>query len=126
VLVVVLVLVVGVVAFFLLPSPPNVEVTGINFSSPDNACGLDGATDTGFNLSTSQSIQFTYEIAGNNTTAGGTAACTINSVSTPTPGFSVTGANVPLSIPANSTQLLSYSVNTPGSAYTGVLTIVIT
>lgn len=125
VIVVVVILIVGVLAFLLLPSS-NVVVTGINFSSPDDACGLDGATDFGFNDTTDDSVSFTYQISGNNTTDGGTAACQINSVSTSTPGFSISGANVPLSIPANTSQLLSYSVNTPDSPYTGVLTIVLT
>ncbi len=125
--VVAVILVVGVIVFLLPPAPgASVTVTGIAVSSPDDACGLNGATDDGFNATVGQSIQFTYDISGNSTISGGTAACTIESVSTTTPGFSVTGANVPLSIPANSIQQLSFTMNLPGSAYTGVLTLVIT
>jgi hypothetical protein len=123
--IVAVILILGVIFLFLAPSP-NVIVTGINFSSPDDACGLNGATDYGFNASSGTSMQFTYQLSGNNTTDGGTSACTINSLTTSTPGFSISGANVPLAIPANSTQLLSFSVNMPSSSYTGILTFVLT
>jgi hypothetical protein len=119
-------LLVGGLAFVLLPTSPDVVVTGINFSSPDNACGLDGSTDVGFNASSGDTVELTYQISGNNTTANATAPCTVHSVTTSTPGFSITGANVPLAVPANATQLLSFSVNVPDAAFTGVLTLVIT
>ena len=105
-------------AFFFAP---QVEVTGINFASPDNACGLDGATDDGFNATPGDSFQLTYSIPNNSS-----ALCTISAVTTSTPGFSISGANVPLAIPANGSQLLSFSVNLPNSAYVGILTLVIT
>jgi hypothetical protein len=126
VLFVVLILVVGVASFLYAPSASSVVVTGINFSSPDDACGLDGATDSGFNDTTSDAIQFTYGLSGNSSADGGTAACTIENITTTTPGFSVTGANTPLFIPANSTQDFTFTLNTPSSPYTGVLTLVIT
>ncbi|MCI4330812.1 MAG: hypothetical protein L3K19_03055 [Thermoplasmata archaeon] len=123
---VVALLVIGGIAFLFLPSSPDVVVTGINFSSPDNACGLNGLVDNGFNASSGDSIELTYDISGNNTTGNATAPCTIHSVSTSTPGFSVTGADVPLMVPANAMQLLSFSVNVPDSGYTGVLSLVVT
>jgi hypothetical protein len=126
VVILVIILVLAVVSLTFAPGNSGIQVTGINFDSPDNACGLDGATDYGFNASTSQAIEFSYAISGNNTTSGGTAACAINSINTTTPGFSVTGANVPLQIPANSSPTLSFQLNTPGSPYTGVLTFVLT
>jgi hypothetical protein len=122
-------LVIGVISYLAAPSASGVVVTGINFESPDNVCGLNGATDTGFNASTGSSVQFTYQISGNNTTfngVNGTAACEIHSISTNTPGFTLSGANTPLAIPANSSPLLSFSVSMPGSDYTGVLTFVLT
>ncbi|MGB6443225.1 MAG: hypothetical protein WBF81_08020, partial [Thermoplasmata archaeon] len=70
---VVVILLVAVASFFFVAPPPNIIVTGINFYSPDDACGLNGATDYGFDANSSTSIEFTYEISGNNTTAGGTA-----------------------------------------------------
>lgn len=126
VLIVVVILVLGAISYFAAPSSSPIVITGVNIYSPDDVCGLDGATADGFNASTSSSVELTYGISGNNTTGGGTAACTIHSVNTTTPGFSVTGANVPLVIPANATPNLSFTVNTPGSPYTGVLTLVMT
>lgn len=131
---VVAILVVGVVSYLLVPSPANVTVTGINFQSPDNACGLNGATDPNwYNTTTGSSFELSYYISGVNVTynisghpVNGTAACEISSVSTTTSGFSISGANVPLAIAANSTESLSFTVNPPGSAFTGVMTIVIT
>jgi len=127
VVIVVLILILGVVSYFLLPSAaPAINITGINFFSSDNACGLDGATSSGFGANTSQAYPLSFYISGNNTTNGGTAACNITSVSTSTSGFSITGANVPLAVPVNSSPLLSFTVNCPSSPYTGVLTIVLT
>lgn len=119
-------LLVGGVIFLLAPSGPDVVVTGINFTSPDNACGLDGSTDSGFNASAGDSLELTYEISGNTTVGNATAACDLRSIVTTTPGFSLSGANTPLAVPANSTQLLSFSVNVPDATFTGVLTLVLT
>jgi hypothetical protein len=124
---VVIILVVGVVAYLFIPAPASVEITGINFQSPDDACGLDGAVDPSYyNVTAGQSFSLSYELSGNNTTSGGTAACEVNSVSTSTSGFSISDANVPLAIPENSTQILSFTVNPPGSSFTGVLTLILT
>jgi hypothetical protein len=123
-------LVFGVVAYLLVPAPSSaiVEVTGINFQSPDNACGLNGAVDTSdYNTTAGVSFTLSYTLSGPNATSGGgTTACTISTVSTTTSGFSISGANVPLSIPANSSQVFSFTVNPPGTAWTGTLTIVLT
>lgn len=127
VVVVFVVLLVGGVLAFFLSAPPAIDVTGINFVSPDNACGLDGATDYGFNGTAGQSLEFTYQLY-NGLPNNATTPCTIANITTTTPGFSVTGANTPLTIPAgvNSTQVFSFQVNFPSNAYTGVLTLVIT
>jgi len=127
VVIVVVILILGVVSYLLLPtSSPNINITGVNFFSTDDACGLNGATASGFTANSSQAYPLSFYISGNNTTNGGTAACTINSVSTSTPGFSITGANVPLPVPENESPLLSFTLNCPSSPYSGVLTIEVT
>jgi hypothetical protein len=131
---VVILLVFGVIAYFLAPAPasgPTVTVTGINFTSSDNACGLNGAVDpTWYNTTAGQSFSLSYDISGNVTGnvsgVNTTAPCEIHTLSTTTPGFNITGANVPLSVPANKTQVLGFTVNPPNSAFTGVLTLVLT
>lgn len=117
-----------VAAVAVLTAPPavtyTVVVTGINIDSSDNVCGLNGATAQGFNASTNQSVSLTYAISGANNSAGtGTLACNITSVVADTAGFTVSGANTPLKIPANASPLLSFNVETPATPYTGVLTL---
>jgi len=126
VVVVVVILVLGVVAYFLIPPAPSVTITVINFQSSDNVCGLNGATSQGYTANTSETDQLSFGITGNNTTGGGTAACTIHTISTSTPGFSISGANVPLAIPANQTENLVFDLTVPSSGYNGNVTLVLT
>jgi len=124
--VIVVLLLIGVVGYLLAPPAANVNVTAINFYAADDVCGLDGATSDGFNASTGSSVELSFSISGNNTTNNGTAACEIETLTTSTAGFSVSGANVPLQVPVNSSPVLSFSVSVPSSSYTGVLTLVLT
>ena len=131
---VVILLVFGVIAYLLVPAPssgPAVTITGVNFFSPDNVCGLNGAIDpTWYNQTAGQSFPLSYEVSGNVTgNVSGintTAPCVIDTLSTSTPGFNITDANVPLTIAANTTELLGFTVDPPNSAYSGVLTLVLT
>ena len=125
---VVILLVFGIIAYLTAPSSATVEVTGINFQSPDNACGLDGAVDSSYyNTTAGNSFTLSYDLTGPNATSGnGTLACSIQTINTTTAGFSITDANVPLSIPANTTQIFTFTVNPPNSAWTGTLTVVLT
>lgn len=97
----------------------SVDVTAVNITSSDNACGSNGHTFPGFTLNTRQSYQQTFTINNGNLVF----SCTINSVSTTTPGFSVSGANTPLTIPADGSESLSFTVTAPGASYNGVLTL---
>ena len=119
VLVVGLVVVGGTVAYLVFLAP-EVNVTEIDFVSPDNACDLDGATDVGFTAAPGDSVEFVYNISNNDT-----APCTIGAISTNTTGFSVTDANAPLVIPNGSARDFSFTVNVPNAAFSGVLTLVI-
>jgi hypothetical protein len=127
VVIVVFVLVIGVVAF-LLPAPvAGIQVSAINVDSPDNVCGLDGASSEGFDANTTDVVGFDYSITGANATAWvGTLACTISTVTTSTPGFLVTNVSVPLIVPANETVDLTFSVQCPATDYSGNLTLVMT
>ncbi len=120
-------LVLGGVLIYDYPGGYPVDVAQINFVSPDNSCGLDGATDNGFNATTGDALNFAYPIVGNASfTGSGTLPCAIHSVTTPTSGFTITGADVPLVVGANATQTLSYVVTCPPSSFVGDLTVVIT
>ena len=131
---VVILLVFGVISYLLAPassSGPAVTITGVNFTSPDNACGLNGAIDPSwYNTSAGQSFPLSYDISGNVTGnvsgVNTTAPCEIYTLTTTTPGFNITDANVPLYIAANTTQILGFTVNPPNAAFSGVLTLVLT
>jgi len=130
---VVIILVVSVLFYLLLPvtvsstgTTPAITVTVVNFVSPDNTCGLDGATSAGYTANASETDTFEYGIDGNNTTGGGTSACIVHSVTTSTSGFGLWGANVPLVIGINETRYLWFNVTTPNSSYNGPLTFVLT
>ncbi|MGD0257941.1 MAG: hypothetical protein ABSB90_08730 [Thermoplasmata archaeon] len=124
--IVAVILILGVVSFLILPPAPSIQVTVITVESVDNVCGLAGANATGFNASTGDQVDLSFNIVGPNGTGNSTQACTIETVSTTTPGFSISNQTVPLFVPANETVILSFTVNCPNSDYTGALTLVMT
>jgi Double zinc ribbon len=127
VIVIVVVLIIAVLAYLFLPtsSPAGpIDVTLIAFQSADNTCGLNGVEYYGFNASLSSSLSL--EFAMNNSNASATQ-CTIHTVATTTPGFSIGGASpLPCVIPASETVTWTVTINVPSSDYTGVLTLVVT
>lgn len=103
------------------PSGPSVHITGLNVKSPDNACGLNG-DDAGTIQASELSGGFptiSWGLPG----PGGSLPCTVSSVSTNTPGFSLIG-----SFPFNATSfpsVLIVSMITP-SSFTGILNVTFT
>jgi hypothetical protein len=118
VIVVVVVAAVAVIALVAYIASSDVDVTAINLVSTDDACSVTGHTFGGFTAGRSTSEVRTLSIPNS-----GSSACTITSVDTLTLGFSVSGANVPLTIPAEGTESLSFTIGVPPFAYTGVLTL---
>ncbi len=116
--VVIVIIVIGVLAY-VGSNANSVDVTAINITSSNNACGVSGHSFSGFTTNPGGKIQDTIIIGNGNILL----SCTINSVAATTSGFSISGANVPLSIPAGGTQSLSFTIIAPGSSYNGVLTI---
>ena len=123
VIVVVVVVVIAILAialfFFAVTTATAVDVTAVNITSSDNACGTNGQTAPGFVTGSGGSVQQTYTITNNNLFL----SCTVNSVSATTSGFSISGANTPLTIPAGGTQSLSFTITAPSGRFNGVLTI---
>jgi hypothetical protein len=117
VIVIIVVIVIAASAFFVAAT--SVDVTAINYTSSDNACGTNGGTALGFTTGSNAAYQATIIVTNSNIIL----SCTINSVSTTTSGFSISGANVPLTIPAGGTESVSFTIHTPGGSYTGVLTL---
>jgi hypothetical protein len=126
VVIVVVILVLGVVAYFTTPPPPGIQINSINVDSVDNVCGLDGASASGFAANTTDQVPLSFNVTGASAPNGGTYGCTIETVTTSTPGFSLFNVSEPLIVPANETVILSFTVQCPNSDYTGVLTLVMT
>ena len=118
-IIVIIIIVVVAAALLLYAAAPKVTVTAINFTSSDNACGMNSQTDIGFSTTGGSSYQESYIITNGNILL----SCTISSVSATTSGFSISGANVPLTIAAGGSQTLSFTINVPSGSYNGVLTI---
>lgn len=99
-----------------------VNVTVIDLTSSDNACGLNGATEPGFQGVTNAVSGETWHITGS---AGG---CTVNGLSAVTGGFQVVSLDVPQSIAAGQTANISVSfvMIILGGPYTGPLVIAVT
>jgi hypothetical protein len=121
--VIVVILVISVIGYVAQPPTSAVNVTEITFQSADDACGQANSEWEGFGANLSQVEWLAFSVGGNTTSGGGTAACAISSVASATTGFSVTGADVPLTIPANTNETLQFNVTCPSTSYNGVLTI---
>ncbi|MGB6443227.1 MAG: hypothetical protein WBF81_08030 [Thermoplasmata archaeon] len=107
------------VALLVLSAVIVVDVTAVRIASLDNACGTNGDVLPGFRLGGGESIHEALGVTNGNRSA----ACTISSVTTTTPGFHTPGANTPLTISPGETQNLSFLVRLPTGAFTGVLTV---
>lgn len=118
--IIVLVVIVIVAAGLLLyAAAPKVTVTAINFTSSDDACGTNSQTDLGFSTTGGSTYQESYIVTNSNFIL----SCTISSIGATTSGFSISGANVPLTIAAGGSQTLSFTIHVPSGSYNGVLTI---
>jgi len=118
-IIVLIVIVIVAAAILLYAAAPKVDVTAINFTSSDNACGTNSQTELGFSTTGGSTEQASYIITNSNFLF----SCTITSVSAVTSGFSISGANVPITIAAGGSQTLSFTIHVPSGSYTGVLTI---
>jgi hypothetical protein len=99
-------------------SGPSLDITGLNVRSPDNACGLNGDDAGTVNLSPpGGGIPFIlWGLPG----PGGSVPCTVQNVSTNTPGFALFG-----SLPYTATSfpsVLAISMIPPAS-FSGVLNV---
>jgi hypothetical protein len=126
VVLVVVILIVAVVGVLAYEASQVVSVSQVNFSSPDNTCGLNGVVYYGFNASLGSTVAVGFDMYGNNTTAGGTSTgpCTVHSVSSASSGFTIATQNTPLVVPANTTLVLWLNITVPGSSYSGALNLI--
>lgn len=95
-----------------------VNVSAVNIVSPDNACGLNGAAAGAFSTGSYATHSVVWWLPLN----GASVPCSVESVQSDTPGFTLS-ANVPLNVTSAETPLL-VNIYTPGS-YDGTLTLTI-
>lgn len=120
-LLVVLVLIVAAVGIvWLVTRPAEVNVSAIDFDAPSGTCGLSGSTTDGFTAAVGNLYPMTLSVTNRLATA-----CTISSVTTSTAGFSISSANVPLSVPSGGSALLTFNLGLPSNAYQGPLVLVV-
>jgi hypothetical protein len=102
-------------AVFVVPgSGPTVTVTGVSFVG-NGACGI-LMTDSGFSAAPGAEEQFSGRVANTEQ-----SPCTIESIQSATPGFTVVGASVPLVV-APGFGNLAWTVQLP-LYYDGILTL---
>jgi hypothetical protein len=102
-------------------SGPAVNITGLNVNSPDNACGLNG-DDSGTVTLNPPAGGIPY-IAWGLPGPGGYVPCTVTSVSTNTPGFTLFGS---LPYTASSVPSVLIISMTTASSFQGVLNVTFT
>jgi len=122
VIVVVVILVIGVIAFASFESQsPAIQVGFINIWAPDNVCGLNTNPIAyyGFNSSTGASESLDFPVPNYNATA-----CTIESVTTNSSGFSLSSVQVPLEIAGNGTGSMNMTIEVPTSSFSGDMNLV--
>ncbi len=123
VVVVVILVIAGIAVYAYETSTPPVQVQYINIWAPDNVCGLNTNPIGfgGYNSSTSASEPLELEMPNFNTTS-----CRISTLTTNTTGFTLSQVEVPLTLPGNATVGLNLTIQSPGSAFNGLLNLVLT
>lgn len=98
------------------PGTPAVDVTNVDLSSGDNACGMSGAVEPGF-------FGVGGSIASVSWAVNPPYTCTIRTVTAVTPGFQVLGSNVPLSAVPGGGENLSVTIQLPAGGFYGSLAL---
>jgi len=102
------------------PTTPAIDVTAIYIVSTDDACGASGVNWTGYTTGSGGSSGLSIPI----TNPSYVNPCTISTVRSMTPGFSVAGpTDLPATIPGGSSIRLVFVVLSPNGTYHGNLTL---
>ena len=109
--------VVGLAEFAL--SKDQVAVSGLQLTSQDDACRVAGQDLNGFVVNEGTAVHETLTIHNSNISF----SCTISSVTPETSGFTVVDANTPVTVPPQTSQPLSFTIQTPDRPYSGALTL---
>jgi hypothetical protein len=106
----------------LLSAEVGVTVTEVQWFGSNSCGGLSGTTTAGFQGPEGGTKEYTVPGLSNRNQ---TLDCTIHSVASMDPGFTVTGGNFPLTIPANSSASLRITLGLTGSSFDGPLSLVV-
>jgi len=110
-----------VVAVYLaLSAEVGVTVTEVRWSGNNPCGGLAGSTTNGFRGA--EGGQEKYTVTGL-VNPNATASCTIHSVSSTVPGFTVIGGSVPLTIPAEGSANLTVTLSLPDTPFDGSISM---
>jgi hypothetical protein len=122
VVVIVVIILMAVAAALLLTRPKlGVDVNGVKWSGSNPCAGLSGQTTPGFVGPDGGTLSYSLGVSNPSPILG----CTINSISATTSGFSVSGGNLPLTISAGGSATLAFTIDLPGSDFSGVLDLVV-
>lgn len=118
----ILIVVVAVIlAFHFLAPSPQVKVEEIDVWAPTNVCGLSSnpISYPGFTDMPGSADAFQFQISNFNS-----SACTVSQASTNTSGFSLSNAQLPLTVAQGQSQFLNVTVNLPSGSFDGTLNLV--
>ncbi len=123
IVVVIVVIILMAVALAVLLAPPKfgVDVNGVNWSGSNSCAGLSGQSTPGFVGPDGGTLSYSLTVSN----PSPNPSCTIHSISATTSGFSVSGGNLPLTISDGGSTNLAFTINLPGSDYSGVLELVV-
>jgi hypothetical protein len=130
VVVVVLVIAGGIGAYLYYVQTQNVDVNAFLSYSPNNVCGLAAnpvSWTPGFNDTPGAVDEFEIPVPNFNFTS-----CTVHGLTTNSSGFSISGQDVPLAIPAATISggpgsgNLFFNLTLPGSSWSGNVNLIFT
>jgi hypothetical protein len=110
----------GVLA--LLSAEVGVTVTEVQWSGSNSCGGLSGSTTAGFHGTEAASEPYSVPGLVNPSPS---FACTIRSVTSLVPGFTVAGGDLPLTIPPGGSASLRLTIDLIGSSFDGPLSLMV-
>ncbi|MGA8302592.1 MAG: hypothetical protein WA691_00020 [Thermoplasmata archaeon] len=120
--VVAITLIVLAVAYFLAITNFGIDVSGVSWGGSNSCAGLSGQTTPGFTGHNGGTASYSVTLSNQDPLS----SCTIHSISATTPGFSVTGGNLPLTISAGGSATLALTIDLPSSNFSGIIELVVT
>lgn len=100
------------------PPSPEVNVVLVDVQSPDNACGLNGATEPGFSGSgTSFTVVWTIY--------GPVGGCTLSDIAALTTGVTAEVPGLPIQIASEVNQSVNVTFELPSGEYNGIIQVMV-